>query len=52
VTTGVLPTKGLPLPLVSYGGSNLVITLVAVGLLTRISADAPRAAGDGRGGER
>ena len=39
VATGLLPTKGLPLPFVSYGGSNLVITMAAVGLLFRIDRD-------------
>lgn len=33
VTTAVLPNDGLPLPFVSYGGTSLVFTLVAVGLL-------------------
>jgi cell division protein FtsW len=36
VNTGLLPTKGLPLPLVSYGRSSTVVTLVALGLLLRI----------------
>jgi cell division protein FtsW len=36
VNTGVLPTKGLALPLVSYGRSSTVVTLVAIGLLVRI----------------
>lgn len=35
VNMGVLPTKGLTLPLLSYGGSSLVITLVACALLLR-----------------
>jgi cell division protein FtsW len=38
VVVGFLPTKGLPLPFVSYGGSSLVVTLVAVGILLGISA--------------
>jgi cell division protein FtsW len=36
VNTGLLPTKGLPLPLVSYGRSSTVVTLIALGLLLRI----------------
>jgi cell division protein FtsW len=38
VVVGFLPTKGLPLPFVSYGGSSLLVTLVAVGMLLGISA--------------
>jgi cell division protein FtsW len=41
VVVGFLPTKGLPLPFVSYGGSSLVVTLVAVGILLGISARFP-----------
>lgn len=33
---GLLPTKGLTLPLVSYGGSSLLMTLLALGLVLRI----------------
>jgi len=36
VNMGVLPTKGLTLPLMSYGGSSTLVTCVAVGLLLRI----------------
>jgi cell division protein FtsW len=36
VNSGLLPTKGLPLPLVSYGRSSTVATLCALGLLLRI----------------
>jgi cell division protein FtsW len=37
VVTGLVPTKGLPLPFVSYGGSALLINMAAVGILLRIS---------------
>lgn len=37
VVTGLLPTKGLPLPFLSYGGSSLLANLVGVGLLLSIS---------------
>ena len=37
VVVGLLPTKGIPLPLVSYGGSSILITLVSCGILLNIS---------------
>jgi cell division protein FtsW len=36
VVTAWLPTKGLPLPFISFGGSNLVMNLVAIGILLSI----------------
>jgi cell division protein FtsW len=39
VVTGMLPTKGIALPLVSYGGSSLVITLGALGVLLSMSRE-------------
>ena len=35
--TGILPVTGLPIPLISHGGSNLVITLSGLGILLNIS---------------
>ena len=37
VVTGVLPVTGITLPLISYGGSSLVITLIELGLILNIS---------------
>lgn len=37
VSCGVLPTKGLPLPFISYGGSSLVFDMFSVGLLLNIA---------------
>lgn len=39
VVTGFLPTTGLPLPLISYGGSNLLVTSVMLGILFNISSN-------------
>lgn len=43
VNLGVLPTKGLTLPMISSGGSSLLITCAAMGLLLRISYELDRA---------
>lgn len=37
VVTGLFPTKGLPLPLISYGGSSLWVNLISIGILMNIS---------------
>ena len=37
VVTGCLPTKGLPLPFISFGGSSIVVTLTMVGMLISIA---------------
>jgi cell division protein FtsW len=42
---GVLPVTGIPLPFVSFGGSSLVITMIAAGLLANIAGQKTRAAG-------
>jgi cell division protein FtsW len=39
VNMGILPTKGLTLPLISYGRSSMLITLMALGLLLRIEME-------------
>ena len=36
VVTGCLPTKGMSLPFISYGGSNLVVTFLFVGLVINV----------------
>ena len=43
VVTGVLPNKGMPLPFISYGGSNLVLMLASVGFLLSIARFATEA---------
>lgn len=53
VVTSALPNKGLPLPFISYGGSNLLAMLICIGLLFSVARHAPvrekitRAASDG-----
>ncbi len=63
VNLGVLPTKGLTLPLMSYGGSSLLMNCIAIGLLLRVDRETRRigigarrvavaVAARGRGGRR
>jgi cell division protein FtsW len=42
VNLGVLPTKGLTLPLISSGGSSMLMTLVALGVVLRIKYELDR----------
>ncbi len=44
VNMGILPTKGLPLPFLSYGSNNLVVTLVAIGIALRAGYEARQGA--------
>jgi cell division protein FtsW len=46
VNTGFLPTKGLTLPLISYGGSSLIITLASLFVIARVDVENRRAESD------
>ena len=48
VNTGVLPTKGLTLPFVSYGGNSLIVSCALVALVLRTSLDQSDAKGQRR----
>ena len=47
VSTGLMPTKGLPLPFISYGGSALLVNMIAAGVLISISTSNENRAGEG-----
>ena len=40
VVSGMFPTKGMPAPFISYGGSNMVCSLIATGFLVSVAMDA------------
>jgi rod shape determining protein RodA len=44
---GIMPVTGVPLPLVSYGGSSMFATLMAVGLLQTVHMRTQRSGGLG-----
>ena len=48
VTTGIMPVTGIPLPLMSYGGSSVLVTFIAIGLLQSIHIQARIAAASKR----
>lgn len=48
VNMGILPTKGLTLPLISYGRSSVIVTLLGLGLLLRIDYENRQLAENGR----
>jgi len=50
MTIGIMPITGVPLPLMSYGGSSVLVTFIAIGLLQSIHVQARvAAAGKNRG---
>jgi cell division protein FtsW len=38
VALGILPTTGLPMPFISYGGSSLILSAFSIGVLLNISS--------------
>jgi rod shape determining protein RodA len=49
MTIGIMPITGVPLPLMSYGGSSVLVTFIAIGLLQSIYVQSRMAAaGKGR----
>ena len=52
VVLGMMPTKGIPLPFISYGGSSLLVMLLATGVLLNISQQAAARTSEACGIER
>ena len=48
VNMGLLPTKGLTLPLMSYGGSSMIVTWIAIALVLRTGYETGGVAGRSR----
>ena len=40
MTVGIMPITGVPLPLMSYGGSSVIVTLLALGVLQSVYGEA------------
>jgi cell division protein FtsW len=40
VVLGMVPTKGIPLPMISFGGSSLLVTLASLGILLNVAEHA------------
>jgi len=40
VVLGMVPTKGIPLPMISFGGSSLLVTLASLGILLNVAQHA------------
>jgi len=49
VNMGLLPTKGLTLPLMSYGGSSVIVMIVALALVLRVASELPQYGANRRG---
>lgn len=47
--TGLLPVKGIPLPLVSFGGTSVVLTMLSIGIVLSVSTYGARPVSAGRG---
>jgi rod shape determining protein RodA len=48
MTIGIMPITGVPLPLMSYGGSSVLVTFMCIGLLQSIHIQARRTAASKR----
>ena len=45
MSMGLLPTKGLTLPMISFGGSSLIVTLALMGIALRLTKDCEEGSG-------